>query len=274
MTRFAILAASLAMATASDAQPVFPDIIEASVQADARVEVHVPFDPLVDIQSDFDDELPFPDAEVDALAGGTFGEPRALTTIDNWARATGGTSIDMGVTLNFQLDRVSIGTRRREAAGSWSQRVVFELDRPANVHLSVQPQPFDEIEYTEHEPGKLTGPDGVIVSGPPEPGASGWIWILDLAPGRYTFESFAAFEVSTEEQAQLGDAARHGVSFSFRPPRCRPDLDGDGELTIFDFLMFQNLFDARDDRADYDRDDAFTIFDFLAFQNAFDAGCE
>jgi hypothetical protein len=28
-----------------------------------------------------------------------------------------------------------------------------------------------------------------------------------------------------------------------------------------------------DPRADFDGDDAFTIFDFLAFQNAFDAGC-
>jgi hypothetical protein len=56
--------------------------------------------------------------------------------------------------------------------------------------------------------------------------------------------------------------------------RCRPDLDGDGELTIFDFLAFQNLFDMGDPVADFDGDGMFTIFDFLAFQNAFDAGCE
>ncbi|OAB60059.1 hypothetical protein AY599_02930 [Leptolyngbya valderiana BDU 20041] len=54
---------------------------------------------------------------------------------------------------------------------------------------------------------------------------------------------------------------------------CPADLDGDGELTIFDFLAFQNLFDAMDPRADFDGDGTFTIFDFLAFQNAFDAGC-
>jgi hypothetical protein len=54
---------------------------------------------------------------------------------------------------------------------------------------------------------------------------------------------------------------------------CRADLDGDGELTIFDFLAFQNAFDAMDPVADFDGDGAFTIFDFLAFQNAFDAGC-
>ena len=54
---------------------------------------------------------------------------------------------------------------------------------------------------------------------------------------------------------------------------CRPDLDGDGVLTIFDFLAFQNAFDDMDPIADFDGDGAFTIFDFLAFQNAFDVGC-
>ena len=54
---------------------------------------------------------------------------------------------------------------------------------------------------------------------------------------------------------------------------CPPDLDGDGALTIFDFLAFQNLFDAGDPIADFDGDGDFTIFDFLAFQNDFDAGC-
>jgi len=56
-------------------------------------------------------------------------------------------------------------------------------------------------------------------------------------------------------------------------PVCLADLDGDGSLTIFDFLAFQNLFDAGDPRADLDGDGSLTIFDFLAFQNLFDAGC-
>ena len=54
---------------------------------------------------------------------------------------------------------------------------------------------------------------------------------------------------------------------------CRADLDMDGSLTIFDFLAFQNLFDAGDPVADFDGDGSLTIFDFLAFQNEFDAGC-
>jgi len=56
-------------------------------------------------------------------------------------------------------------------------------------------------------------------------------------------------------------------------PTCRADLDGDGELTIFDFLEFQNLFDTGDPVADFDGDGTLNIFDFLAFQNEFAAGC-
>ncbi len=54
---------------------------------------------------------------------------------------------------------------------------------------------------------------------------------------------------------------------------CTADLDGDGRLSLFDFLEFQNLFDSGDAGADFDADGRLTLFDFLAFQNAFDAGC-
>ncbi|MGD1917039.1 MAG: GC-type dockerin domain-anchored protein, partial [Phycisphaerales bacterium] len=66
-----------------------------------------------------------------------------------------------------------------------------------------------------------------------------------------------------------------GFSFGrgFEPTGCRADIDGDVDLTIFDFLWFQNLFDAGDLAADFDGDGSLTIFDFLAFQNEFDAGC-
>ncbi|MEQ9096946.1 MAG: GC-type dockerin domain-anchored protein [Phycisphaerales bacterium] len=63
------------------------------------------------------------------------------------------------------------------------------------------------------------------------------------------------------------------VSLAVPAAPCRADLDGDGSLTIFDFLAFQNLFDAGDPVADFDGDGSLTIFDFLAFQNEFDAGC-
>ncbi|MEO1009555.1 MAG: serine hydrolase domain-containing protein [Planctomycetota bacterium] len=57
-------------------------------------------------------------------------------------------------------------------------------------------------------------------------------------------------------------------------PPCAPDLDRDGELTLFDFLAFSNLFDDGSMEVDYDGDGALTLFDFLEFQNLFqDGGC-
>ncbi|MEO1008719.1 MAG: TIGR03790 family protein [Planctomycetota bacterium] len=76
------------------------------------------------------------------------------------------------------------------------------------------------------------------------------------------------FEVTTPAGTDRGV-----VRFELPIVACPPDIDGDGSLTIFDFLAFQNLFDSGDLAADFDGDGSLTIFDFLAFQNAFDAGC-
>ena len=75
------------------------------------------------------------------------------------------------------------------------------------------------------------------------------------------------------DQTIAGRCFIDDLSFAVPRPRCPADLDGDSELTIFDFLVFQNLFDAGAQAADFDGDGTLTIFDFLAFQNAFDAGC-
>ena len=55
---------------------------------------------------------------------------------------------------------------------------------------------------------------------------------------------------------------------------CYADCDGDGQLTIFDFLCFQNAFASGEPYADCDGDGSLTIFDFLCFQNAFARGCD
>ncbi len=54
---------------------------------------------------------------------------------------------------------------------------------------------------------------------------------------------------------------------------CAADCDGDGELTIFDFLCFQNAFASGDDAADCDSDGTVSMDDFACFQAAFMAGC-
>ncbi|MCW5757089.1 MAG: hypothetical protein KIT54_07635 [Phycisphaeraceae bacterium] len=80
-------------------------------------------------------------------------------------------------------------------------------------------------------------------------------------------------------QAFVGSVGSPGVALDagllacMTGSACRADIDGDGQLTIFDFLAFQNLFAAGDMRADFDGDGELTLFDFLAFQNEFAAGC-
>ena len=71
----------------------------------------------------------------------------------------------------------------------------------------------------------------------------------------------------------FGAPGRRPIMF-YEADACYADFDGDGDLTIFDFLGFQNAFDAGDPEADCDGDGDLTLFDFLCFQNAFDAGCE
>lgn len=54
---------------------------------------------------------------------------------------------------------------------------------------------------------------------------------------------------------------------------CRIDLNGDGDINIFDFLAFQTFFAVGNPRADFNNDTVLDIFDFLEFQNQFSSGC-
>ncbi|MFG0285241.1 MAG: GC-type dockerin domain-anchored protein [Phycisphaerales bacterium JB039] len=76
-----------------------------------------------------------------------------------------------------------------------------------------------------------------------------------------------------DETVRSVDSAGAAYVFDLTCILCRVDLDGDGVLTLFDFLTFFNLFAAGDLAADFDGDGALTLFDFLAFQDEFGAGC-
>ncbi|MFI4916612.1 MAG: GC-type dockerin domain-anchored protein [Phycisphaerales bacterium JB060] len=78
---------------------------------------------------------------------------------------------------------------------------------------------------------------------------------------------------ANRDQSPSGGLTGAAYFFDLTCTDCPADLDADGALTIYDFLTFQNLFDAGDPLADFDSDGELTIFDFLAFQSAFDAGC-
>lgn len=55
---------------------------------------------------------------------------------------------------------------------------------------------------------------------------------------------------------------------------CLVDLDGNGQLNVYDFLEFQNLWLRQDPRVDFDGDGAFTFVDFQEFSRLFALGCE
>jgi len=54
---------------------------------------------------------------------------------------------------------------------------------------------------------------------------------------------------------------------------CAADCDGDGVLTVFDFLCFQNAFSAGETTADCDGDGVLTASDYACFQALFMGGC-
>jgi glucose/arabinose dehydrogenase len=68
------------------------------------------------------------------------------------------------------------------------------------------------------------------------------------------------------------DADGNGIPDECEEP-CYADCDGAGGLDFFDFLCFQNEFDAEDPYADCDENQELDFFDFLCFLNAFDEGC-
>ena len=70
-----------------------------------------------------------------------------------------------------------------------------------------------------------------------------------------------------------GPSAGDFDAFLARYSACPADCDGDGELTVADFLCFQSMFIGGGLGADCDADGALTFFDFLCYQNAFAAGC-
>lgn len=81
----------------------------------------------------------------------------------------------------------------------------------------------------------------------------------------YNFDNTAALDAGRD----LADY----ISDNFLLPTCRADLDGDGVLSIFDYLTFINAYLRGDGAADFNSDGQLDAIDFLQFQNEFDAGC-
>jgi hypothetical protein len=54
---------------------------------------------------------------------------------------------------------------------------------------------------------------------------------------------------------------------------CAADVNGDGNLNIFDFVAFQNLWTRQNPLADCNGDGRFNVLDFVCYQALFQGGC-
>jgi hypothetical protein len=78
----------------------------------------------------------------------------------------------------------------------------------------------------------------------------------------------------SEERSVFGGDSGPVLLYQLCDAGCYADVDDSGDLTLFDFLAYVNLFNADDVAADCDGSDSLDLFDFLCFVNAFNAGCE
>lgn len=104
-------------------------------------------------------------------------------------------------------------------------------------------------------------------------------WSMRSSPQRPPSRFDAAMAYDTDRHVLVllggnrgGPALTDTWEFVCTPP-CYPDLDNSGELDLFDFLAFTNLFNALDPKADCDSSGSLDLFDFLCFLNAFNEGC-
>jgi glycosylphosphatidylinositol phospholipase D len=239
------------------------------------------------------------DVNGDGLDDAIIGAPRSGTGWRGESYVIFGKNVSIAGPFPASLDRSGldgvVGFRIDGAAGGdeagWSVTGADDINADG----------FDDVvvgAYSASPAGRTFAGSSSVVYGRDTTTGSGFPAVLDLADldgiDGFSIHGIAEFDRTGERVAPAGDVNGDGVGdiiigasrvdpegrsdagevyivYGRRP--CRPDLDADGALTIFDFLAFQNFFDAMDPAADFDGDGDFTIFDFLAFQNAFDAGC-
>ncbi|MFN0133893.1 MAG: GC-type dockerin domain-anchored protein [Phycisphaerales bacterium] len=103
--------------------------------------------------------------------------------------------------------------------------------------------------------------------------ASSEIWAMDFPWELCDYSSewgVGVLQHASPGQAVVADAAFDRVTVMWR---CGADIDGDGRLTVNDFVRFINEHANRDCSADMNDDHAADSLDFVAFAQAFAAGC-
>jgi len=241
------------------------------------------YDPWVEIRFEHDagsDQTVV--AFVGAVTNRGYGELTGTPTPPVNFRADDGWSIEEGVTDLIDAASRPFGGEAWQLVEDWDDRDVddslepFDWSATALVGTSYTDQFVDGLfVWTDAGFDLKTGDlDGDSFAGPLDrEQLRNWVYAQDgsgldadgVKNGVVTLDdtpfNFSLYDLDADGRVRHQDLAAYGP---------RADLTGDGALDIFDFLAFQNLFDAGDLRADFDFSQTLDIFDFLAFQNAFD----
>jgi len=98
-----------------------------------------------------------------------------------------------------------------------------------------------------------------------------------VAPSASVRLRFIAEDDPSDGEGSIVEAAIDDLTITAigcdAPPPCAGDFNGDGSLSILDFIAFQAAFGAGDLAADANGDGTLSILDFIAFQADFSAGC-
>ncbi len=184
----------------------------------------------------------------------------------------------------------NVVSRQGESSGRFAQIAGFTLEFDWRQQAQVLDgdlvvvTPGERVRTVTLSDGTPIVENGVVIPGAQDVDVA----IVDfLARGgdQYPFRGlpFTTLGVSYQQSlaSMIEDTLMGTISMTAYPEggedriiqSCYADFDLDGELTLFDFLAFQNAFDAGETAADCDRNGSLDLFDFLCFQTGFAAGC-
>lgn len=208
-----------------------------------------------------------------ALGDGLDGQVNALAPFDD------GTGDALFATGEFTF----AGSTRTEGIARWDGTAWIDLDDGLDGEgnaLLVHDDGDGSDLYVAGPFGRV-GPtdDRIETAGLAAWSSAGWRGLTDSVTG----EIFALANHRDATGRSLYVGGRFGRIDAITSSRiarrsvcdnpCIADFDGDGSLTVFDFLAFQSAFALGDPSADLDFDGEFTLFDFLTFQSEFAGGC-
>ncbi len=181
--------------------------------------------------------------------------------------------------LNGEFDvdngKTTLMTPRFDLAGATDVKLSYWRWYSNNTGLAPQSDIF-VVDISNDDGVTWTNLETV---GPTGPGTLGQQWVFaQFDPSTkitLTDKMRVRFVASDYGQGSIIEAAIDDMIVTgFRcVDTCRADIEGDGDLDVFDFLAFQGLYAVQDPIADWEGDGDWDVFDFLAFQGDFAKGC-